>query len=374
MSSSRSSPRWAGSFSVTTRRSSPARYESLRVYFIDPRHLTDANSANSLLGFIVSSALFGCIHRRLPRGRGELAVGPQAGTHLAAVLFVISALGSAAPEFLMAPIGHGGPGYIGFFVFYRVLGGIGVGLASMLSPMYIAEIAPARLRGNLVAWNQFAIVSGMIIVYFVNYTISLDGAGDAWLNEVGCATCSPPARSRPRCFCSSCSSSGDAALPHVEGARGRGARGPGAARHAGRKTRWRSRKSVPRCRSMNRAGSFRSGLTVLVIGVLLSVLSAIRRHQRRALLRAGDFPQHGMGTNASLLQTIIVGAVNWAFTVIAILCVDNYGRKPLQIIGALAMAGSMFGLGLALTMQEKGSLALVCMLAYIAGFAVSWDR
>jgi len=59
-------------------------------------------------------------------------------------------LGSVRPcrRIFFAPIGHGGPSYIWMFVFYRVVGGIGVGLASMLSPMYIAEIAPARLRGN----------------------------------------------------------------------------------------------------------------------------------------------------------------------------------------------------------------------------------
>ena len=94
---------------------------------------------------------------------------------VAAVLFLVSALGSAAPEIFFAPIGHGGADYIWMFVFYRIIGGVGVGLASMLSPMYIAEIAPARLRGNLVAWNQLAIIFGMIVVYFVNYSISRFG-------------------------------------------------------------------------------------------------------------------------------------------------------------------------------------------------------
>ncbi len=71
------------------------------------------------------------------------------------------------------------------FVFYRILGGIGVGLASMLSPMYIAEIAPPKVRGNLVAWNQFAIIFGMLVIYFVNFGISKAGSGDAWLNSIG---------------------------------------------------------------------------------------------------------------------------------------------------------------------------------------------
>jgi SP family xylose:H+ symportor-like MFS transporter len=101
------------------------------------------------------------------------------------MLFLVSAVGAAAPEFPFAPIGHGGPGYMWSFVFYRILSGIGVGLASMLSPMYVAEIAPARIRGNLVAWNQFAIIFGMLVIYFVNYGISKLGGGDAWLNTIG---------------------------------------------------------------------------------------------------------------------------------------------------------------------------------------------
>src|ERR1700734_1388780 len=158
---------------------------SLRVYFIDPRQLGDADTANSLLGFIVSSALIGCILGGILGGWVASALGRKRGLIVAAVLFLISALGSAAPEFLFAPIGHGGSGYIWNFVFYRIVGGIGVGLASMLSPMYIAEIAPARLRGNLVAWNQLAIIFGMMLVYFVNYGIARAGGGDAWLNDIG---------------------------------------------------------------------------------------------------------------------------------------------------------------------------------------------
>jgi SP family xylose:H+ symportor-like MFS transporter len=77
-------------------------------------------------------------------------------------------------------------------------------------------------------------------------------------------------------------------------------------------------------------------------------------------------------TNASLFQTIIVGAVNLAFTVVAILTVDRLGRKPLQIIGALVMAVSMISLGADFWLGGKGMVALICMLFYTAGFAVSW--
>ena len=67
---------------------------------------------------------------------------------------------------------------------YRIIGGIGVGIASMISPMYIAEIAPAGVRGKLVSWNQFAIIFGMLVIYFVNYFIARQG-NEQWLVEEG---------------------------------------------------------------------------------------------------------------------------------------------------------------------------------------------
>ena len=103
---------------------------SLRAYFIDPRNLGDAGTASSLLGFVVSSALIGCIIGGMLGGWVSTHVGRKRGLIIAAVLFLISALGAAAPEFPFAPIGHGGPGYIWNFVFYRIVGGIGVGLSA----------------------------------------------------------------------------------------------------------------------------------------------------------------------------------------------------------------------------------------------------
>ena len=157
---------------------------SLQAYFIDPRHLSP-DAASSLLGFVVSSALIGCIIGGLLGGWVSSRIGRKGGLIIAAVLFLISALGAAAPEFMFAPIGHGGPGYMWNFVGYRIIGGIGVGLASMLAPMYIAEIAPARIRGNLVAWNQLAIIFGMLVIYFVNYGIARAGNSDTWLHTIG---------------------------------------------------------------------------------------------------------------------------------------------------------------------------------------------
>jgi SP family xylose:H+ symportor-like MFS transporter len=80
----------------------------------------------------------------------------------------------------------------------------------------------------------------------------------------------------------------------------------------------------------------------------------------------------GSGTDTALLQTIIVGAVNLLFTVLAIMTVDKFGRKPLMIIGAMGMAFAMFALGGAFFSKSVGMFALICMLVYVASFAMSW--
>jgi len=99
---------------------------------------------------------------------------------VAAVLFLVSAIGSAMPD----KFNFLGTEVLGMFMIYRIIGGIGVGLASMISPMYIAEIAPANIRGRLVSYNQFAIIFGMLVVYFVNYFIA-KGQTQEWIDSVG---------------------------------------------------------------------------------------------------------------------------------------------------------------------------------------------
>ena len=142
----------------------------LDLNFVVPLGL-DETAASSLLGFAVSSALIGCVIGGLIGGVMATRLGRKRSLMAAAVLFIVSAVGSAYPEM---GFGDGDPHeFLPHFIVYRIIGGIGVGLASMLSPMYIAEMAPAGRRGSLVSWNQFAIIFGMLVVYFVNYGIAL---------------------------------------------------------------------------------------------------------------------------------------------------------------------------------------------------------
>jgi MFS transporter, SP family, xylose:H+ symportor len=157
--------------------------ESINRFFVLPREIGESQT-NSLLGFIVSSALIGCIIGSSMGGYLSQKLGRKKSLILAAVFFMVSCFGSAWPEFGFDSFGKGDHTVLIPFIVYRIIGGMGIGLASMLSPMYIAEIAPASIRGRLVAWNQMAIVSGILIVYFVNYIIANQG-GEEWLHKLG---------------------------------------------------------------------------------------------------------------------------------------------------------------------------------------------
>jgi SP family xylose:H+ symportor-like MFS transporter len=344
---------------------------SLRAYFIDARGL-DPNTANSLLGFVTSSALIGCILGGIAGGWVSTRIGRKRGLIVAAVLFLISALGAAAPEFPFAPVGHGGAGYIWNFVFYRIVGGVGVGLASMLSPMYIAEIAPARIRGNLVAWNQLAIIFGMLVIYFVNYWIARAGDSEIWLNTIGWRymflSGAVPALGfllllflvpeTPRYLMLKGNEEGARAVLNKLVA-------PAEAEQ--------ELAEIRASLAEHHSGKlFSFGVLVIFIGIMLSVFQQFVGINVVLYYAPEIFKGMGLSTNASLWQTIIVGAVNLIFTVVAVLTVDKYGRKLLQIVGALIMAVSMIALGANFMAHGRGLVALICMLGYIAGFAVSW--
>ncbi|MGB8099547.1 MAG: D-xylose transporter XylE [Terracidiphilus sp.] len=351
--------------------------DSLKAYFIDPRFTNlasaaQANAADSLLGFVVSSALIGCIFGGLIGGWVSTHIGRKRGLIIAAVLFLLSALGASAPEFPFASIGHGGPGYMTNFVVYRIIGGIGVGLASMLSPMYIAEIAPPKVRGNLVAWNQFAIIFGMLVIYFVNFGISKSGSGDAWLNTIGWRymflSGAIPAGlfllllflvpETPRYLMLKGDESGARAV---------------LARLVTPEEGEKELSEIRASLSEHHSGKlFSFGMMLIFIGIMLSVFQQFVGINIVLYYATDIFKGMGLSTNASLFQTIIVGTVNLTFTVVAILTVDRFGRRPLQIIGALVMAASMIALGTDFMAGGKGMAALIAMLVYTAGFAVSW--
>lgn len=122
-------------------------------------------------GITSSSALLGCILGSAVSGLMASRFGRKPTLIFAGILFLLSALGSYCPEFFFFTYGKPTLSLLVAFNVYRIIGGVGVGLASAICPMYIAEVAPSNLRGTLVSWNQFAIIFGQLVVYFVNFLI-----------------------------------------------------------------------------------------------------------------------------------------------------------------------------------------------------------
>lgn len=340
----------------------------LLVHYLFLRHGNALNEEviNVIHGFNVSSALIGCIIGGSIGGYVSQNIGRKYGLVIAATLFLISAIGSSIPD----RMNIFGSEVLGVFMFYRVIGGIGVGLASMLSPMYIAEIAPAEKRGTLVSFNQFAIIFGMLVVYFVNYYIA-KGQAKEWLDSLGWrwmfASEIVPASlfllllvfvpETPRyLILSNKEQRAMNVLNNVVGVE-------------------RAKKVLVDIKEslVDKSAPWMSfGGLLIVIGIFLSVFQQFVGINVVLYYAPKIFETLGAEKDASLMQTIIVGSINLAFTVLAIMTVDKFGRKPLQFIGALGMAFSMTGLGFSFYFEAPGLLALVFMLLYVASFAMSW--
>lgn len=389
--------------------------ESLRIFFIEPLGLP-VGQASALEGFLVSSALIGCILGATFAGWLSQRYGRKPTLVMAAVLFLLSAIGAAWPEMFFGMPGTGDHTFMYNFVAYRILGGIGVGLASMVSPMYIAEMAPADRRGNLVAWNQFAIIFGMLVVYFVNYSIALQGDAE-WLHTTGWRWMFASGIIPASLFLFLLLFVPE--TPRYLVMRGHTDRALGilgrlmSAEAAGRELddiKASFREKAPSMRPyfqfmgtwlvlflvgyglLSLLGNtsaleialllsfcvallfpIRSfGVLIIFVGVMLSAFQQFVGINVVLYYAPEIFKTMGAATDAALLQQIIVGAVNLSFTVLAIFTVDRFGRRPLMIIGALIMAVAMLVLGTTFYAHEVGLGSLICMLVYTAGFAMSW--
>jgi sugar porter (SP) family MFS transporter len=313
------------------------------------------------MGWAASSALVGCIAGAAGAGAFSDRFGRKKMLMVSALLFAISGIGCALPRTILE------------FNVYRIVGGVGVGFASMLSPLYIAEVAPARMRGKLVSVNQFAIVTGMLLVYFVNYFIALQG-NESWNVEAGwrwmLGSESLPAfiflaglfavPESPRWLLKQ--NRREEAFRILSRVDGQSQAGEELSRLDGLLKQERG----------TLADLFRPGLRgVLALGIALAVLQQVTGINVFLYYGPEIFKNLGNGTNAALLQTVIVGVVNLTFTIAAILVVDRLGRKPLMILGSAGMGLSLTFLGLAAYLQKTELWVLTFMLTYIASFAIA---
>ena len=344
--------------------------EAIDHNFVQPRTELSELARNALSGNAVGIALWGCFLGSLIAGPLATKIGRRAGMLIAAVLFFISSILAGYPEFGLGQIGGMGPDALTPFMVYRFLGGVAIGMASLISPLYIAEIAPAKHRGLLVTFQQIAIVGGMLLVYFVNLKIGEMG-DDAWVLSTGwrhmLASCAIPAAlfflaaffmpDTPRWYVMK--GHDEKALKLLTALDG-----PEVAQ-----------TTMDEIKDSLKAHSgklFSFGAGVIVVGVLLSVFQQFVGINAVLYYAPLMFKNMGSGTDTALLQTVIVGAANVLFTLVATVTVDRWGRKPLLILGALMMAVSMLALGWMFQNHTEGSMLLYAAIFYIAGFALSW--
>ena len=341
--------------------------KSLQAYLIEPLGLSAL-----VHGATVSSALIGCIIGGILSGFFSNRLGRRNTLLLASVLFFISALGSGYPEALFFPQGEVSLALLITFNIYRILGGIGVGLASAVSPMYISEISPAEIRGRLVSFNQFAIIFGMLVVYFVNWSIAR-GQSIEWINAIGWrrmfASEAIPASlfgilllfvpETPRYL----------ALVHQD----EKALSVLTKINRSEETAHRILNEIKQTVDHSiKSSVFSYGKKVIIIGILLSVFQQFVGINVALYYAPRIFESMGAAKDASMLQTVIMGFVNVVFTVVAILTVDKWGRKPLLITGSIGMAIGMFAISALAFNNIIGISTLVFIIIYTASFMMSW--
>ena len=341
--------------------------ESLQAFLIRPLGL------NSLVhGATVSSALIGCIIGGMMSGFFSNRLGRKKTLLIASVLFFISALGSGYPETLFFEWGKPSVALLVTFNIYRIIGGIGVGLASAVSPMYISEISPAEIRGRLVSFNQFAIIFGMLVVYFVNWSIA-SGQSIEWINTIGWrrmfASEAIPAAlfgillllvpETPRYL--ALVHSDEKALSVLSKING--------SKEVAQEILNEIKSTVDHSL---KASVFSYGRKVIIIGILLSVFQQFVGINVALYYAPRIFESMGAAKDASMMQTIIMGFVNVVFTAVAIVTVDKWGRKPLLMTGSIGMAVGMFAISALAFNNIIGISTLVFIIIYTASFMMSW--
>jgi MFS transporter, SP family, arabinose:H+ symporter len=307
-------------------------------------------------GLAVSIVLIGCMAGAAIAGSASDRLGRRRFMFISAVLFFISALGCAIPQNLAQ------------FLVFRFIGGLAIGSASIVSPLYISEVAPPKIRGALVSVNQLAIVTGILLSYFVSWILIGAGASNwRWMFATGAI----PAvvffafvlgvPESPRWLVKQGrEEEASSILVRLNGAEIAAA----------------EIKSIKETLSLE-GGSLRELLQpglrkALSIGIFLAVFQQITGINAVIYYAPRFFEAAGLGRSSAILQSALIGVVNVIFTLIAIALVDRLGRKPMLIAGSAGMGLSFILLGAAFKFQLfSGGLVLLFTLLYIACFAMT---
>jgi len=348
------------------------------VSFIGP----EFELTNIQIGWAVASLTLTSTLAMMTAGPISDRFGRRPVLKVAAVLFAVSAIASAiAPDYLT-------------LVIARMLGGFGVGAALIIAPMYIAEIAPADIRGRMVSFNQLNIVIGISVAYFSNFLILSLGQSDlAWAQSLRLGDWSW------RWML------GVEAIPAIiyffalfavpESPRWLVMRGK-----AGEALKILTRVSG-KAQAEADLGAVQQSLIdeahlekgsvkelflpamrlVLTIGIVMAILQQITGINSVFFYAPMIFEQSGIGTDAAFMQAVLVGIVNLVATVVAIALIDKLGRRPLLITGLVVIASSMLLLAYSFSSATYGpdgelidmnaTMVLIGILSFVAGFGIS---
>lgn len=348
---------------------------------------TDFTYTDFWHGFTSSSALIGCIIGSALSGVLATGLGRKRTLILAGIMFFISAWGSMCPESMILPVGKPDLTLLVVFNIYRIIGGVGVGLASAVCPMYIGEIAPSRIRGMLVSWNQFAIIFGQLVVYFVNFFILGDhiapliqsvgsgmneivnGTESAWAIETGwrymfgsemvpaglfaVLICLVPETPRYLVMVGK-DDKAERVLARINGA------------DEARRVLADIKNTV----TQKTERIFTYGVMCIVVGVMLSVFQ--QAIGINAVLYYAPRIYEAMGFDNPMKLTVFNGVLNLGFTCVAIFTVEKLGRKPLLIAGSLGMALGAIGVAFTFGVAELKLICMISIMLYSVSFMYSW--
>jgi MFS transporter, SP family, xylose:H+ symportor len=308
-------------------------------------------------GFLTGSLAIGCIAGCLIAGALAERFGRRPGLMTAAIVFALSSVGMALS------------GSLTMFIAMRFAAGIGVGMASMLSPMYIAEISPASVRGRNVAINQLTIVIGILVTNLVNYTLADNGA-DAWRWMFGLGAV--PSLlfllgvlwlpESPRWL-----------MQVNQNERARRVLGKIGDANFAEHTVNDIKLSITNAKQNVISSSVWAPAVrgAVVVGILLAVFQQFCGINVIFNYASTIFKSVGASLDQQLLETVSIGTVNLVFTIIAMWQVDKLGRKPLMLAGAAGLSVIYVVLALLLKNHAAASLVSVFVLIAIALYATS---
>ena len=347
----------------------------------------DFKYSDFMHGFTSSSALIGCIIGSALSGFFAGHFGRKKSLIFAGVCFFISAWGSMNPEtFGLLPYGKPSWDLLVVFNLYRVLGGIGVGMASALCPMYIGEISPSNIRGMLVSFNQFAIIFGQLVVYFVNFLILGDHTNPV-IESIGQGFSAVMPNSDPwtittgwrYMFGSECIPAGLFTIlicfvpesPRYLVMSGQDNKALSVlSRINGFSKAEEIIKEIKSTLTTKTEKLFTYGFLCVFVGIMLSVFQQAVGINAVLYYAPRIFNDMGMGN--PMMQTVMMGVINISFTLVAVFTVEKIGRKPLLIWGSVGMAIGAFIVAATFGNQSLNMVTMVALMVYSASFMFSW--